>query len=655
MGPDAVLDTILLGLGYVYGKPWVVPFIFLPVMLAVAGYLHWEAWRKAGPFLSAAQARTKALAAALGEASDPVTQRAAFSESFIEVAQAMDAPGRGAVALVQAWREFHESIVDETASPIRNTNRPSLYFLRAGPRQTTLVFASNVFVGVGLILTFLGLVVALHTAAEGMRGDASQSKLALTTLLTVAGAKFFTSIGGLVASLWLRFAEHRLTRRINAATDAICTLLERGMLYVPPQRLAVEQLEVMREQRDELKSFNTDLALQIGDRVGAQFQQAMAPVSVSLSQLNDNISAMGEGLGQGAAKAVAEASGGELRVLGQTLATLSERLDALSATVGNSGDEAARQIRAAGEDFARAATEIRAAFDRLVGEVDGMGGRLAAQGEAVAQAQSDVLGRVLTGLEDAQRASQATVTEAVKALQTAAAEAAESLQARLEASLSAGVEASQRTFEAAMEASGEGLRSTAAALSRAVGEAADQIERAGSGFERSGQSATRTAESLDEVAGHARAVATSIGDAAKGFASAAAPVAQASQAITEAAGRIARSIEAGREVDAEALRGLSELAEGIRATQEAAESAWLDYRERFEGVDKALESTAVKLGETLGDTFNEFRRFAQDTDRELGAAVSKLSQTLTTIEEYAEALNDHVESQTRAPRMEPAE
>jgi len=640
MGPNEVLDIILKGLEFVYGKPWIAPFILLPLLLAGAALLHAEARYKAGPFLTAAGARVKVLTAALGESPEPVAEREAFSRNFMDVAAAMNAPGKGAGALVQAWREFHESMIDETASPIRNTNRPSTYFHRAGPRQIKLVFWSNVFVGIGLILTFLGLVVALHTAANGMRGgDVAQTKIALTTLLTVAGAKFFTSIAGIVASLWLRFAEHGLTRRILAATDDICTLLERGMLYVPPQRLAAEQLEVMREQRDELKTFNTDLALQIGEKVGAQFQQAIAPVSASLSQLNENISSMSEGMGQGAAKAVAEASGGELRALGQTLATLGDRLDALSATVGSSGDDAARQIRAAGADFAQAATDIRSAFDRLAGQVDTMGGRLTEQGEQVAQAQTEVLGRVLSGLEEAQRASQATVADAVRALQDASGQAAQAMQREMGDSLAAGVAASQKTFEAALETSGEGLRSTAASLSQAVGDAAEQIERAAAGFLSSGESASRTAESLEGVTGHARSVAVS----------------QASQAITEAAGRIARAMEAGREVDAEATRGLTDLAASIRATQTAAEEAWSDYRSRFAEVDKALETTTVRLGETLGDTFNEFRRFAQDTDRELGAAVSKLSSTLSAIEEYAEALNEHVESTTRARHMEPAE
>ena len=105
----------------------------------------------------------------------------------------------------------------------------SAFFGRAKPRLSGLLFASNVFVAAGLILTFLGLVVALRTAAENM-GDAAKAQGALTILLTVASAKFLTSIGGIGASLVLRFAEHGLAKRVNAATDEICACDLQGPL-----------------------------------------------------------------------------------------------------------------------------------------------------------------------------------------------------------------------------------------------------------------------------------------------------------------------------------------------------------------------------------------------------------------------------------------
>ena len=644
-----LLDGLLVPLEFVFGVPWIAPLVIAPMMIGWAGYLWWVAEARTKPYLQAARARVQVLETAIGDDGDPITERQSFSARYADVSAALNAPAPKANAIVLAWREFHESIVDETESPIRNTTRPAVFFGRAAPRQALLLFWSNILVGLGLILTFLGLIVALHTASAGMGGaDPAAMQGSLRQLLVVAGAKFFTSVAGIGTSLMLRFAEHGLQKRTNAVNDALCSLLERGMLYVPPQRLAVEQLDVMREQRDQLKAFNTDFALQLSERMGVQFAQAIAPVTASLGTLNDNMTSMSQGLGQGAAKAIEEASGGELRALGATLSTLGERLDALSSSVGSSGEDAARQIRAAGADFAQAATDIRGAFDRLTGQVDGMGERFSTQGEAMAKVQSDTLERMLSGLEIAQTKSADAITEAVDRLQGAGLSAAETMQKEVSSAMSAGVTASQETFRVALEESGEGLRGVAAGLAKAVEDAATQIDRAGQGFARSGESAVRTAEAMEGVTGHAKTVAISIGDASKGFATAAAPVAQAVQAINDAAGRIVRSLEANQQMDVETVQSLQNLAKGIRETQEAAETAWTDYRARFENVDKALERTTVKLGETLEGTFGEFKRFAADTDRELASAVGKLSGALTSIEEYAESLNDYVEAKTKS-------
>ena len=638
---NQALNWLLAPLELVFGVPWVAPLVIAPAMILWAGYLWIIASRRTRPYIRAAEARVTALRGVIGNATEPVEEREAFSTNYAAASEALNAPAPGANQIVLAWREFHESIVDETENPVRNTTRPAVFFNRAAPRQTLLLFWSNILVGLGLILTFLGLIVALHTASRGMNtSDPTVMQQSLRSLLIVAGAKFFTSVAGVGTSLMLRFAEHGLQKRVSAVNEALCTLLERGMLYVPPQRLAAEQLGVLIEQRDQLKAFNTDFALQVGER----FQQAIAPVTASLGLLNDNMTSMSQGLGQGAAKAIEEASGGELRALGQTLATLGERLDALSTSVGSSGEDAARQIRAAGSDFAQAATDIRDAFDRLSGQVDGMGERFSSQGEAMAEAQNASLERMLGGLEAAQTRSADAISEAVSRLQGAGQSAAEAMQQEVSAAMAAGVAASQDTFRVAMEESGEGLRSVSAGLAKAVSDAADQIDRAGQGFARSGENAFKTAEAMEGVTGQAKVVAISIGDASKGFVEAATPVAQAAQAVNDAAGRIVRSLEANQQSDAEAVQSLRDLAEGIRATQEAAETAWADYRARFEGVDKALEKTTVKLGETLEGTFGEFRRFATDTDRELASAVGKLSGALTAIEDYAEQLGAYVEA-----------
>ena len=247
---NSLLDGLLVPLEFVFGVPWIAPLIIAPMMIGWAGYLWWVAEARTRPYLQAGRARVKVLQDAIGQDADPIAERQSFSANYADVSAALNAPAPKANAIVLAWREFHESIVDETESPIRNTTRPAVFFNRAAPRQPLLLFWSNILVGLGLILTFLGLIVALHKASTGMGGsDPAAMQDSLRQLLVVAGAKFFTSVAGIGTSLMLRFAEHGLQKRTNAVNEALCSLLERGMLYVPPQRLAVEQLDVMREQR----------------------------------------------------------------------------------------------------------------------------------------------------------------------------------------------------------------------------------------------------------------------------------------------------------------------------------------------------------------------------------------------------------------------
>lgn len=649
---NEALDVILGGLELVFGVRWVVPFLFALPMLVWAGVISVQEIRRTQPYLRAVKVRVRTLRKALGEDTDPSAERAAFSAAFPEVAASL-ANGRRTDPLILAWAEFHESIVDETATPIENTSRPSTFFMRAIPKQARLVFWSNMMVGLGLLLTFVGLIVALHTARQGMAvgADTSEMQNSLRQLLNVAGAKFFTSVAGVGGSLILRAVERNLSRSTSQVTEELCHLLERGLLYVPPQRLAVKQLRELEAQTVQLKVFNTDFALQVSERMASQFQQVMAPVSASLLTLNENISGMGdslrEGLGQGAADAISQATGGELRALGQTLATLGERLDALSTSVGSSGEHAAEQIRAAGADFSQAASDIRGAFESLAGQVDGLGGKLAAQGEASAKAQSDALEHVLNGLANTQASAAEALGRAVATLERAGAEAANGLQRDVAKALQDSVEASRETFDHALEQSGGALREAALGLAEAVSRAAAEIERAKDGFLKSGEGAERTAVALGEVAGQSRTAAGAIGDATKTFSAAAGPVSQAAQAVNEAAGRLSRSIETVQRTEGEVLQGLKGLVAEVNTMQVATTGAWDDYQTRFQDVDKSLENVTVRLGETLGNTFAEFRNFAQQLDTEFASAVSKLSTSMTQIEEYAEALDAYVDQSVK--------
>ena len=647
---EQLLDLILGALNLLYGERWVAPFIVVPIMLLWAWHLQRKATSKVNPYLEAARLRRDALRHALGDDNDPVAQRSAFAENYISVSATMNDEQEGSHALVVAWREFQETMVDESSTPVRNTSRPTTFFNRAAPKLTELTFASNIFVGAGLILTFLGLIVALNTAAKGVAlSDVTAAKDALNELLVVAGAKFFTSVAGLGASIWLRFAEHRLSGLIKSETSVICELLERGLLYVAPQRLAVEQLEVLKEQRDQLKFFNTDVALQLSERIGAEFTQAIAPVTASLTALNENMTSVTQGIGAGAREAIEKVSGEQLRGLSDTLAALSQRMDSVGQAVGTSSEEAAQQIRLAGEDFAKAAADIREAFETLTTKVDGIGQSMTERGEAANIAQQEALESVIGSIEEAQTRSVEMVTEILEALKDGSVGAAAIMQEEVQDVIRAGAEAGQEAFRTVIAESGKALEKTTNSLSKAVGEAAGKIERAANGIAKTGENAERTSEAIKSVTDNARTVAISLGDAAKGFSQAASPVADAARAVNQAASDLAKTVTADRAASTQTLGEMKALVDGVRATQDAAEQAWSDYRARFEGVDKALANATDKLAQTLADSLSEFREFAQNVDREMAAAVGRLGNTMTQIEEYAESLDEYVE-QTRVDR-----
>lgn len=648
-----VLDFLLGLLEFVYGERWVVPFVLVPVMVAFAWYVRRKAVIETQPYLTAVDARIEQIKQALGSDEDPAAQRKAFAENYIDVSAAMSKSGAGGDKLVLAWREFQETMVDEHESPVRNTNRPTAFFNRVAPKQTDLVFASNIFVGAGLILTFLGLIVALNSASHGMGGDdVSVTKQSLQSLLVVAGSKFFTSIAGLGASIWLRFVEHRLSREVRQRTEKLCALLECGLLYVSTQMLAVRQLSVMEEQRDQLKFFNTDVALQLSDRIGQQFTQAISPMAASLSSLNENMTSVTQGIGAGAKEAIEKVSGEQLQGLSDTLAGLSAQLTSVRDAVGQSSGEAADQIRRAGEDFAKAASDIREAFGQLTGQVDGMGERFAAQSEAASAAQGDALSKMLEGIDSTQSRTTQMISVAIGSLQSATVASAKSMQKLVTSELEEGVKASQETFRVAIEESGSALKETTGALSEAVKEAARQVERASSGFAQSGDRAAQSADTLLKVVDNARDAATAMHEGAKGFAQAAVPVAQATQSINQAAEKIGQTIAEERAAGGAAVAAMKSLAESVRSTHQSAEQAWHDYRGRFEAVDKSLAAATDKMSETLGDSMTQFREFAHKFDSELGSAVSRMGNSLASLEDYAGALDEYVEA---VRRPEPAE
>ena len=151
---------------------------------------------------------------------------------------------------------------------LRNTVRPFVFFnredlgLEAGMwRQVPALFVS-----IGLLLTFLGLVAALEQTGKVLgsdSADAAATVRGLTTLLNVASAKFIMSLTGLACSIVFTVVLRFSTNRKDEALHDLCADIERGCDFMTEQDMLREMLAQAEEQTAHLQAFSTELVAQI--------------------------------------------------------------------------------------------------------------------------------------------------------------------------------------------------------------------------------------------------------------------------------------------------------------------------------------------------------------------------------------------------------
>ncbi|MFK7945156.1 MAG: hypothetical protein AB8B85_19900, partial [Paracoccaceae bacterium] len=108
--------------------------------------------------------------------------------------------------LWEAFDEFNETIVvDDIDGPLRlrNSVRPSSFINVEDLGFGVGIFRilPNTFVSAVLLLTFLGLVAALHQFAQSMNAGSGGMDQAMQNFMQIASAKFVMSLVGLFCSI----------------------------------------------------------------------------------------------------------------------------------------------------------------------------------------------------------------------------------------------------------------------------------------------------------------------------------------------------------------------------------------------------------------------------------------------------------------------
>jgi hypothetical protein len=628
---------------------------------------------------------------AIDEARSGLAATPRRARDFAASYEAVSASLQDAPIVGPAWRDWSATVItpDAAGVPVRSTNRPYTYFsldllryCRINPRLHAVM--PNLLVGVGLLLTFAGLAIAL--SAAGGIADQSVSATArqsgLKNLLDVASAKFVTSLVGLLCSLGYTIFRGSELDKAERALDNFLAALEERIPLATSATLQAEGNALLEESLKVQGQFATELAINIGGRLDSALDQRLGehigPLREAIEKLSEGIGTKSEdtlrslleqfrtmlqGSAESHMKELADALAGTSNAMEQIrggLADAASRMaaaaDQIAEQMGRNAEQAmaritqqmeglvgelrtlAEQSRSAGNDaMAQAAARIaeagesfgsaaRAIATSLEQTVNGITERLGGEAEAATRRMTDELTKAIAAMRDLADQNRSAGDEATKAMADRIGQAA------------AGFERSAaQVAEALTSGAGDAANRLTAAVEelhdhfvRLTGDLAGNLETAGSQFAQQGRDgAAALAEAAQAAASALRSGGEASGDSLRTGG------ADASRGLQAAAGDLATPLrELGQRIGSLQTEAL-ELGKSLSAMRQAAIEATTPLR--------GATADLVKLGESGQKTAANFA-LASQRIAPLADAVSGAMQQLAEAERRLGALSENLDS-----------
>lgn len=231
--------------------------------------------------------------------------------------------------------------------------------------------APNILIGVGLLFTFVFLAFALADVIPALNANSSPDTIrnAIGGLLKNAAGKFLTSISGMTCSLLWTYASKRNLEVLEDEIEALCVAMQRHVEDTGSEAAIASQISLLgeiltesREQVGQLKRFETDFAVAIGQALGTQMQPAFESlahsITTALQALTEKVGSMNEeALGRMLAdfqSAIRDQTGKEMEIFRQTLLDISRQIKDAATQLEGAGGQAGQAIEASGKAFTEA-------------------------------------------------------------------------------------------------------------------------------------------------------------------------------------------------------------------------------------------------------------------------------------------------------------
>jgi methyl-accepting chemotaxis protein len=279
----------------------------------------------------------------------------------------------------RAWSHYTDSLlVTSEGSVIRSGRDPHYYFndgllAEIGLNLRFYYAVPSYLVGLGLLCTFLGLVVALFIASMTLASDQDIKTIlfALQNLLQAAAFKFITSIAGLGSSLLFSSATRGRLMDWQNALDAFCNELQSAAPVISAETLAYETLVEQQRQTAHLARAQTDLAQQFATALDARLQANLGKL---VDPLTEHIQQVTLKLGTISHDAVTQmvqefraelfaASREQMQQLMQGLQATTGTLEQMNAGIARSADYFSHELGRATEEVYQRITKASLAFE----------------------------------------------------------------------------------------------------------------------------------------------------------------------------------------------------------------------------------------------------------------------------------------------------
>jgi hypothetical protein len=517
--------------------------------------------------------------------------------------------------LGHAFQQFAKTIFIADADPpvSLSTTRPQAFVNPASIREHSVAlqlipFIPGYFVGLGLLLTFIGLIAALGVAAPSVKaGNAEQAKDALNQLLDAATFKFATSIAGLGASLFLSVWFRALTLWVERGIARFCEAIEDRMRFISSQEISREIAQTMRSQLSHLATLNSDsfferFATVVAPQLRNALIDAIAPLSAKLTQTTQNFT--GEDFARRLTTAVENMT--------QRLDEAATKLSGVVASFEEAGKTARTDLTDAAKGVGGSMTSaITTVVDNIKVAIEGLSNGVTA---LTAKLENQFQNTEKTAETLRTAAEQATMNSLAKIedrLQDFNAQASQKLQ-NLIASLSTQV----------------------AGLSAALASASEAIQRHDVNTREAAQNVAATAQAFGVVALDVRNASQPLADSSS-------KVADGANKIATAAENAVLALTAGQTATQLLACELKEHADRIQ-------SFWSSYETRFATVDQQLAASVKTFGEQLSRQQSLVSDFTVEIDKGFAKAFGNLNGAITNFGEQAGDVRDAVEQFAKA-------